>query len=114
QALGEICKVRRVALDLALHSGIDRPPDALSIDDAMKGFLPAHCPPLGLAKYQAKKQCRRVFTAVNHARRVLPSGVMQFKLVQMKGTETRIHWSTPTLVEICIGLEINGYLPAEF
>jgi len=23
-------------------------------------------------------------------------------------------WSTPTLVEICIGLEINGYLPAEF
>jgi len=21
---------------------------------------------------------------------------------------------TPTLVEICIGLEINGYLPAEF
>jgi len=25
-----------------------------------------------------------------------------------------MHWSTPTLVEICIGLEINGYLPAEF
>jgi len=23
-------------------------------------------------------------------------------------------WITPTLVEICIGLEINGYLPAEF
>jgi len=22
--------------------------------------------------------------------------------------------ATPTLVEICIGLEINGYLPAEF
>jgi coenzyme PQQ precursor peptide PqqA len=22
-------------------------------------------------------------------------------------------WATPTLVEICIGLEINGYLPAE-
>jgi coenzyme PQQ precursor peptide PqqA len=21
-------------------------------------------------------------------------------------------WTTPTLVEICIGLEINGYLPA--
>jgi coenzyme PQQ precursor peptide PqqA len=29
----------------------------------------------------------------------------------------RIHamaWTTPTLVEICVGLEINGYLPAEF
>jgi len=23
-------------------------------------------------------------------------------------------WTTPTLVEICIGLEINGYLPAAF
>ena len=23
-------------------------------------------------------------------------------------------WTTPVLVEICIGLEINGYLPAEF
>jgi len=23
-------------------------------------------------------------------------------------------WTTPTLVEICIGLEVNGYLPAEF
>jgi len=23
-------------------------------------------------------------------------------------------WTTPTLIEVCIGLEINGYLPAEF
>jgi coenzyme PQQ precursor peptide PqqA len=23
-------------------------------------------------------------------------------------------WTTPILIEICIGLEINGYLPAEF
>jgi len=30
----------------------------------------------------------------------------------MKGTT--MSWTTPTLVEICIGLEINGYLPAEF
>ena len=26
--------------------------------------------------------------------------------------ETIMAWTTPTLVEICIGLEINGYLPA--
>jgi coenzyme PQQ precursor peptide PqqA len=25
-----------------------------------------------------------------------------------------MYWTTPTLVEICIGLEINGYLPMEF
>jgi coenzyme PQQ precursor peptide PqqA len=37
-----------------------------------------------------------------------------------KITEARIaeimelNWTTPTLVEICVGLEINGYLPAEF
>jgi len=23
-------------------------------------------------------------------------------------------WTTPVLFEICVGLEINGYLPAEF
>jgi coenzyme PQQ precursor peptide PqqA len=23
-------------------------------------------------------------------------------------------WTTPTILEICIGLEINGYLPPEF
>jgi coenzyme PQQ precursor peptide PqqA len=28
--------------------------------------------------------------------------------------EEGMAWTTPTLVEICIGLEINGYLPAEF
>src|SRR5262245_56060993 len=35
-------------------------------------------------------------------------GVMQFKLLNMKRKETRMHWTTPTLVEICIGLEINA------
>jgi coenzyme PQQ precursor peptide PqqA len=28
--------------------------------------------------------------------------------------EEAMAWTTPILVEICIGLEINGYLPAEF
>lgn len=28
--------------------------------------------------------------------------------------ERNMAWTTPTLIEICIGLEINGYLPAEF
>lgn len=28
--------------------------------------------------------------------------------------EMTMAWTTPTLVEICVGLEINGYLPAEF
>jgi coenzyme PQQ precursor peptide PqqA len=28
--------------------------------------------------------------------------------------EKTMAWTTPTLAEICIGLEINGYLPAEF
>jgi coenzyme PQQ precursor peptide PqqA len=28
--------------------------------------------------------------------------------------KTTMAWTTPTLVEICLGLEINGYLPAEF
>jgi coenzyme PQQ precursor peptide PqqA len=32
----------------------------------------------------------------------------------MERRETRMYWTTPTLEEICVGLEINGYLPAEF
>jgi coenzyme PQQ precursor peptide PqqA len=33
-----------------------------------------------------------------------------FKILE----ETIMAWTTPTLVEICVGMEINGYLPAEF
>jgi coenzyme PQQ precursor peptide PqqA len=32
--------------------------------------------------------------------------------VRLKGNA--MAWTTPILVEICVGLEINGYLPAEF
>jgi coenzyme PQQ precursor peptide PqqA len=35
-------------------------------------------------------------------------------LSQRIHAEDIMAWTTPTLVEICIGLEINGYLPAEF
>jgi coenzyme PQQ precursor peptide PqqA len=31
-----------------------------------------------------------------------------------KTEDKSMTWTTPVLVEICIGLEINGYLPAEF
>jgi coenzyme PQQ precursor peptide PqqA len=31
-----------------------------------------------------------------------------------RSEENIMAWTTPTLVEVCIGLEINGYLPAEF
>jgi len=27
--------------------------------------------------------------------------------------EDTMAWTTPVLVEICVGLEINGYLPAD-
>jgi coenzyme PQQ precursor peptide PqqA len=36
------------------------------------------------------------------------------KLSSCLGEDQDMTWTTPTLVEICIGLEINGYLPAEF
>ncbi len=32
---------------------------------------------------------------------------------QVRKRNATMAWTTPTLVEICIGLEINGYLPAE-
>jgi len=38
------------------------------------------------------------------------SGSIVFPEVQREGT---MAWTTPILVEICIGLEINGYMPAD-
>ena len=32
---------------------------------------------------------------------------------EWNGKGMTMAWTTPTLVEICVGLEINGYLPAE-
>jgi coenzyme PQQ precursor peptide PqqA len=32
----------------------------------------------------------------------------------MRSKGNAMTWTTPILVEICIGIEINGYLPAEF
>jgi len=34
--------------------------------------------------------------------------------VRIEKEKTPMAWMTPTIVEICIGLEINGYLPPEF
>jgi coenzyme PQQ precursor peptide PqqA len=31
-----------------------------------------------------------------------------------QGRKRKMAWTTPILEEICIGLEINGYLPPEF
>ena len=47
-------------------------------------------------------------------RAALPSGatLSKYSAVQLEGR--LMAWTTPILVEICIGLEINGYLPAEF
>lgn len=28
--------------------------------------------------------------------------------------ETIMAWNKPKLVEVCVGLEINGYLPSEY
>jgi coenzyme PQQ precursor peptide PqqA len=39
---------------------------------------------------------------------------MKVKCKAFTSKEMNMKWETPTLVEMCIGLEINGYLPAEF
>jgi coenzyme PQQ precursor peptide PqqA len=53
---------------------------------------------------------------------VAPAPVLRYDLINGRPVMTAVTnaeesimaWTTPTLVEICIGLEINGYLPAEF
>jgi coenzyme PQQ precursor peptide PqqA len=44
----------------------------------------------------------------------VPLDFAQWPLSAALEEEMTMAWTTPTLVEICIGLEINGYLPAEF
>ena len=45
----------------------------------------------------------------------VPYSAQTGRVISFAGIEeTTMIWTTPTLVEICIGLEINGYLPAEF
>ena len=38
----------------------------------------------------------------------------QGQFTQDSEEDISMAWTTPILVEICVGLEINGYLPAEF
>jgi coenzyme PQQ precursor peptide PqqA len=42
------------------------------------------------------------------------SSVLRLLDVAKAQREDSMAWTTPVLVEICIGLEINGYLPPEF
>jgi coenzyme PQQ precursor peptide PqqA len=45
---------------------------------------------------------------------VAPQPARDYSFSLNKNRRKSMAWTTPTLVEICIGLEINGYLPAEF
>jgi len=41
-------------------------------------------------------------------------GRLGFIIPPTSKREDMMAWTTPVLVEICVGLEINGYLPPEF
>lgn len=45
-----------------------------------------------------------------------PAVMLLFRAADQKlrSKGSAMAWTTPILIEICIGLEINGYLPAEF
>jgi len=52
----------------------------------------------------------------NEVNSLAPRQASALRFVELRDSqeEPPMAWTTPTLVEICIGLEINGYLPAEF
>ena len=56
----------------------------------------------------------RVHNAAGRLRRRPRSIILPYVTTAKIPVEENMAWTTPTLVEICIGLEINGYLPAEF
>jgi len=45
---------------------------------------------------------------------VPPNYIAHAVIAKPRMEDPTMTWATPTLVEICMGLEINGYLPAEF
>jgi coenzyme PQQ precursor peptide PqqA len=51
------------------------------------------------------------------SRRISTRGVLLFRpfgtISLGTSKEESMAWTTPVLVEICIGLEINGYMPAD-
>jgi coenzyme PQQ precursor peptide PqqA len=47
-------------------------------------------------------------------RGVEPERILVIFLTSVNEGSFGMNWTAPILVEICIGLEINGYLPAEF
>ena len=53
----------------------------------------------------------RTLDSVRNCKR--PQGLLPRILPQPPERTFAMVWSTPILIEICIGLEINGYLPAE-
>jgi coenzyme PQQ precursor peptide PqqA len=54
---------------------------------------------------QSQRHCARACAALAFAQWPDSGSITEEKIMA---------WTTPTLVEICMGLEINGYLPAEF
>jgi coenzyme PQQ precursor peptide PqqA len=47
-----------------------------------------------------------------HILRYCSSGLFDLAFRERQKDES-MAWTTPVLVEICIGLEINGYMPAD-
>jgi coenzyme PQQ precursor peptide PqqA len=55
----------------------------------------------------------RAELAVKSAERILAVPCSFGSIIFPNETEDSMAWTTPVLVEICIGLEINGYMPAD-
>jgi coenzyme PQQ precursor peptide PqqA len=66
------------------------------------------------ARSCAPKLLRRQGAPCNPFLSVYAVGSVALSCYDNRKTEDEpMAWTTPVLVEICIGLEINGYLPAE-
>jgi coenzyme PQQ precursor peptide PqqA len=52
--------------------------------------------------------------ASGEARFTIKGDTLTIRIALSRGAARSHGWTTPTLVEICIGLEINAYLPPDF
>jgi len=78
-----------------------------AMTSSVAALRPTRAEPLWWAAQMCNQRCVRILART-------PEPIYSIGLNTNYQGRRPMAWTTPTLIEICVGLEINGYLPAEF
>lgn len=93
---------------LTLHPPPSREVAALAAGGGGPGALPPYQFVM-TCFLTAAAHCTTLTVVRGAGRARFPVGVLR----QLTRKETTMKWTTPRITEVCVGLEINDYLPAE-